>query len=174
MPKSPREPVTVAHSPGRLTAGFIKALANLLKAGAYEQVAVESLGESMKIYRAWLRAGRRKGARGLARKLADEVKQSKAHARLMAEVELRKTDAKTWLLHGPGRESPRQPGWAAAGKPPAASISTGPSLEAILAALLAALAPFPDARLAAAQALDELKASPGVQGPHPPGEMLKA
>jgi hypothetical protein len=142
----------------RLTAAMVQDIAERIKVGAFEQVAVESVGVPFEIYKRWLASGRAKKAPALYRQLADAVMQAKAHARFAAEMDLRKKDAKAWLLHGPGRESPGGAGWSATTKPGSGDTANeGPALQDVLAALLAALAPFPEARIAAATALEALK-----------------
>jgi hypothetical protein len=144
--------------PPRLTPRLIANICTRLRAGAFEQVAVESAGASYEQYQAWLRSGRRKGARGLPRQLADGVREAVAHARFMAEMDLRQSDARVWLLHGPGRDTAGQAGWGAASSPHETEGVTAAELEAewreLLAELRTALEPYPEARQAAAAAIE--------------------
>jgi hypothetical protein len=146
-----------------------------LKAGAFDHVAVESLGVPLAVYEQWLKRGQAKGARGLCRQLANGVMQARAHARFMSEMALRGKDAKTWLLSGPGRETPSRPGWTSAGKPAAGAQVEEPPLRLLelCAELLQALAPFPEARIAAAEAVERaLAAGPGNKaGKDTPGRL---
>jgi hypothetical protein len=142
----------------RLSTPLIGAICQRIKAGAFEQVAVESLGVLFGKFQGWLRRGQRPRASGLYRQLVHEVRQARGHARLMAEMQLRETDAKAWLLHGPGRDCAAQDGWGAisatsrrvmpadASDPPDHVLDLG-------AGLLQALTPFPEARAAAAEVL---------------------
>ena len=106
----------MSPKPPRLTATLIQEIATLLHGGAFEQVAVESQGVPFAVYQEWLRRGRRKGSRGLVRQLALRVMQAKADARVVPETKLREDDAKVWLLHGPGRDTPDQAGWGTAAR----------------------------------------------------------
>jgi hypothetical protein len=137
----------------RLTPALIADVCQRIKAGAFEQVAVESLGIAYARFQKWLQRGRRPRAGRLCRQLAQAVLQARAHARLMAEMQLRAEDTKAWLLSGPGRDSAAQEGWgsAAAAQRPGSTNDQGAIQEWFLefcAALLAALEPFPEARAA--------------------------
>jgi hypothetical protein len=130
----------------RLTRQFIDDLAARLKGGAYEQTAVEALGVRWQDYQAWRRRAQSAKPGSLYRLLCDCVRQSKAFARLRAELELSKSDCKAWLLHGPGREAPSRPGWSTAGKPAQGGSSDEQAkLEIVLAIVVECLAPYPDA-----------------------------
>ena len=147
----------------RLTLPLIEDICNRIKAGAFEQVAVESLDVPLEIFEAWLVKGGRKRAPLLYRRLAEGVRQARAHARLFAEVALRKEEPKIWLLHGPGRETPTRPGWGS-GSRGADPADDQDLLWELCIVLLAALAPWPEARAVAAQAI----AACGVQDPAKP------
>ena len=103
----------------KLTAETIKELGDRIKAGAFEQMAVQSLGISLETYQKWLntKGGRRNS---LPQQLRDEVMRARAHARLMAEMQLRTKEPKSWLLNGPGKPTAELPGWTSPVK--AASI----------------------------------------------------
>lgn len=88
-------------------------LCKLLRAGAYEHVAAELVGVPYRRYKRWLQQGRSKDAPETYRNFVKEVRQAKAHARFMAESELRRKQPRYWLLHGPGRETEQRPGWTA-------------------------------------------------------------
>jgi hypothetical protein len=142
-----------------LTPTLIAEVCQRIQAGAFEQVAAESLGIPYATFQDWLRRGQQPRARRLYRRLADEVRQARGHARLMAEMQLRKEDAKAWLLNGPGRASNDQEGWGAASRErqTAEKMRQADQLEAyafdLCAVLLEALTPYPEARAAAAQAV---------------------
>jgi hypothetical protein len=143
-----------------LTPELIDNICTRLKAGAFEQVAVESLGVPLAVYQMWLERGRRKGARGLYRRLAQSVMEAKAHARFAAEMNLRTEDEKTWLLNGPGRDSPGQPGWGPASRS-AAAEDAGDARALVLelaVVVLKALEPHQEIRAQVAAALDEWSA----------------
>jgi hypothetical protein len=142
----------------RLTPALIAEVCTRIKAGAFEQVAAESLGIPYATFQEWLRRGQRRRGGRLQRELAAAVLQARGQARLLAEMQLRDEDAKAWLLNGPGRETAAQAGWAGTGQ---AGRGPAPAEQAVqhrrwlelCAALLEALAPFPEARAKAADAL---------------------
>jgi hypothetical protein len=146
----------------RLSTSLIVEVCQRIKAGAFEQVAVESLGVHFATFRGWVRRGHRPRASGLCRQLVNEVRQARGHARLMAEMQLREEDAKAWLLHGPGRASAAQDGWGGIGatsrvhKPADPNESPDRVLD-LGVVLLQALTPFPEARAAAAEVLAHLQ-----------------
>jgi hypothetical protein len=94
--------------------------------------------------------------------------QAAAQARLLAETKLFEKDPKTWLKSGPGKESRGNPGWSkeVAPAPPAGgrpgNVLASPQWQALWARILAALADFPEARAALAQALQDDTVRPPV------------
>jgi hypothetical protein len=147
----------------RLSTSLIADICQRIKAGAFEQVAVESLGVPIAAFQGWVRRGQRPRAGGLCRQLVDEVRQARGHARLMAEMQLRQEDAKAWLLHGPGRDCAAQDGWAGVsavsrGHKPSAGNDWPEDVLELGAVLLEALTPFPEARVAVAEVLARLQA----------------
>jgi hypothetical protein len=144
--------------PLRLTLSLVAAVCERIKAGAFEQVAVESLGISYVKFQDWLRRGQQRRAGRLCRQLAQEVPQARAHARFIAEMRLREEDTKSWLLNGPGRQTADRDGWGSAG-------AAGREREAadkaqfraqwldLCALVLQALTPFPEARAAVVEIL---------------------
>jgi hypothetical protein len=149
-----------------LTAKIVAEICNRLKAGASERVAVESVDLAWELYQQWLDRAAKPRAGKIYRRLAREVVQAQAHARLMAEMQVRDSDAKAWLLHGPGRETASKPGWGAAAKPSEGEQADGSCklLFELCAVVLEALAGYPEARAAVAAALerfqDEQKSTP--------------
>jgi hypothetical protein len=145
----------------RLTAQLVRDLADRIKAGAFEQVAAESLGVPFEMYRTWLARGRQPRAGKLYRQLYQGVRQARAHARLMAETELRKEAPKVWLLHGPGRQTSDLPGWTSPtrarpdGEAEKLDVFRHPEVMALINAITAALAPFPEAREAVIRLLGD-------------------
>jgi hypothetical protein len=137
-----------------LTAQLILELCERIKAGAFEHVAAESLGVSQETYRDWLARGRVPEAEPLYRDLDHGARQARAHARLMAEMELRTSAPKAWLLHGPGRDTGAAPGWSAATRAPAAdkdgtlNVFAHPEIIGLLHSLGQALAPYGEAKKA--------------------------
>jgi hypothetical protein len=47
----------------------------------------------------------------------DQVRQAKAQAQILAEIEVRVNAPRFWLTRGPGREPPGSPGWSKGTKP---------------------------------------------------------
>ncbi len=104
--------------------------------------------------------------RGAARRAAARYKafraaviEASAQARVTAELACFQDDPKTWLTKGPGRETAETPGWSGVVRPVVAltdnrsvNLLTDPTSSALLTMLLAALAPYPDARRAAIDA----------------------
>jgi hypothetical protein len=145
----------------RLTAELIEAICARIKAGAYEWVAVESLGIPRFVYQEWINNARRSRRRSVYQGLAAKVMQARAQARLRAEMEVRDKDVKVWLLQGPGRETATHEGWGPAAKPAASAESTGHRvrLGELCNLVLKALGPFPEARAAVAKMLESREAS---------------
>jgi hypothetical protein len=146
----------------RLSTSLIGEICQRIKAGAFEQVAVESLGVPFAAFRGWVRRGQRRRASGLCRQLVDEVRQARGHARLMAEMQLRQEDAKAWLLHGPGRDTAAQDGWggisaASRAHKPADGNGQPDHVLVLGSVMLQALTPFPEARAALAEVLARLQ-----------------
>jgi hypothetical protein len=93
----------------------------------------------------------------------------------MAEIELCKGNPRAWLLNGPGKNSDTLPGWSAPvkGQPRPERRAANPLMEArmqaLLATLLEALAPYPEARAALAAALAGGTTGAAERGPVVPG-----
>src|SRR5579862_1552420 len=140
----------------KLTVELLDAICQRLKAGAFERVAVESLGVSWSAYRDWQDRAKRRHCPSIYRQLGGQIIQARAHARFMAEMTVCKTDPKFWLVQGPGRDSAIQEGWGT-GKTTAATAAAPHDnvlLGELFELLLTALAPFPEARAAAAAVID--------------------
>jgi hypothetical protein len=145
----------------RLTPEVQQQICAYLRAGGGPHVAAAAAGVLPEAFDEWLRRGRRPGARPRYRDFALAVAQAQAHARLAAETKVHQEKPLDWLKCGPGRETAEQQGWTAPGKP---CFGAGTADEeqvsraewfATLADLLAALAAYPDARAAAARALEQ-------------------
>jgi hypothetical protein len=146
-----------------------------IRAGGYAPVAAEAAGVPRRLFAKWLARGLKRRARGVYRAFAEAIRQAEAQARLGAEMAAYKKDALNWLKSGPGRERPRRPGWSmpVRARPGAERGAANPLLHPaaarVLAGLLQALTPFPEARAAAAAVLSE---PPGAEveqaAPSPP------
>lgn len=133
-----------------------------VQAGAFPQIAALACGIRRETFEAWVERGRRpKGHRAL-RQFVARLDAAAATARLLAEVAVHADDPKYWLKFGPGRDRPGEPGWAREVKPfledrsTTVNVLANPLISDLLTVILAALAPFPEARVAAAAAINRL------------------
>jgi hypothetical protein len=129
-----------------------------IQSGGYPRVAAEAAGVPGEVFLQWMEWGERKRAREPYRSFARAVRQAIAHGRLVAELAVHEKDPKFWLTHGPGKETAHNPGWTGEVKPANAQESadtdnTNAQWQALYTILMRALAEFPEARLAVAQAL---------------------
>jgi hypothetical protein len=131
-----------------------------IRAGGYPHVAAQAYGVAAEEFLHWLRRAGVTGGPRKVRRLVALVQEAAARARLKAEMTVYDADPRFWLRHGPGKESRQAPGWSALAKPVSdrgdggAEVLNSPEIQAILAAVTGALHPWPDARVAVAQALD--------------------
>lgn len=144
----------------KLTPEIQQHIVAFLRAGGFPEVAAEAAGVPRAVFESWLSRGEAEGARPPYRGFAIAVRQAMAQARLGAEVEARNARPLDWLRSGPGRDQPRRPGWSG----PAKAGSSGeagpptlrhPEIQALLATILEALEPFPEARAAVVRALEK-------------------
>jgi hypothetical protein len=148
----------MAREHSRPTDEIVQAITSYIRAGGYAHVAAEAAGVPRPVFESWLRRGQEKGARTDLRHFAGAVRQARAQARLTAEIAAFKAKPIDWLRSGPGKETADVPGWTGNVKAGAASGSAsglGPEAQALIAAILDALAPFPEVRTVLAQALIE-------------------
>jgi hypothetical protein len=130
-----------------------------IQSGGYPLVAAEAAGVPGEVFLQWLHWGKSKGAREPYLGFARGVRQAVAHGRLVAELAVYAKDPKYWLTHGPGKETAHSPGWTGEVRPSGAPDATGPTASSepqwqnLYAVLMRALAEFPEARLAVAEAL---------------------
>lgn len=135
-------------------------IAAFLRAGAFLRVAVEAAGVDWNDYRRWLTAGNSEEATSQPQQFRREVRRAQAQGRLRAETEVFQKQPLQWLKHGPGRQRPGHPGWAAL--PRSASRSRGarrlldvPANQRLFARLLAAVEQEPHVRARLAEVLEE-------------------
>jgi hypothetical protein len=146
----------------KLTAEIEDRILVWIRNGAFPHLAAEAEGVPQEVFESWLARGSQKRASRRYRDFARNVRKAIAVGRIRAEIRVLEKDPKLWLLSGPGKERSDCPGWTATVKSVPrrdagpANLFADPAGVALVAALLAALAPFPDARRAAAQALDGL------------------
>ena len=149
----------------QLTPRLLERICAFIRAGAYPLEAAEAAGVPAAVFRRWLaRSGRRR--RGPLAMLAPAVCEALATARVFAETTVFKENPLAWLKHGPGKESADRPGWSALararspqdGRP--ADDLLNPQLQEYFAAILRALAPYPEARVTVAAALADKQPDP--------------
>ncbi len=135
-----------------------KAIVAAIRAGSYDWVSAEANGVSRTAFRDWVKRGERDGEEPFL-SFARDVRTARSQARLSAEIEVRKDQPFNWLRFGPGRERDDEPGWTESREVKhSGSVDLIHSQEwlQISTAVEAALAPFPDARLAVVAALRTL------------------
>jgi hypothetical protein len=156
----------MAKAGRRLTPALEEQILGYIRAGGYPHVAAEAAGVSQDRFADWLERGRQPNAREPYRSFARHVSQAAAQARLKAEIEARDKDPRFWLRYGPGRETPDSPGWTGQVKPTAgaargtADVLTSPEWGQAWFVILSALESFPEARAAAAEAMNRLEPAP--------------
>jgi hypothetical protein len=137
-------------------------LLDYVQAGAYAQVAAESAGISRDTLEAWLNRGRKKNAPRPLRAFVARFEAAAAKARLLAETAVFQNDPRFWLKFGPGKDKPGVPGWSGEVKPlietnnTTVNVLANPVIADLLTVILAALEAFPEARIAAAAAINSL------------------
>jgi hypothetical protein len=146
-----------------LTAGLEARILVWIRSGAFPHAAAAAEGVAPAVFERWLALGTRTAPRPVRRyrEFAGNVLRAAGLARVRAEIKLLEKDAKVWLLSGPGRDRAGYPGWSSAVKavpPPddrTGSLLADPVLAGQVEKLLLALTPFPEARKAAAAALQD-------------------
>jgi len=140
-------------TPRKPTAALTKEVAAFIRRGGYPHMAAEAAGIPVPVFEVWLKRAEQPRASSAYRLFAAEVRKAQAHARILAEVELFQSDPKTWLKSGPGRDQVDSPGWSTTAPPAdhtpvAVNLVFDSALRDLWAALLDAVAPFPEARAA--------------------------
>ena len=85
-----------------------------IRDGAYDWVAAESAGIGVTTFFRWIQQGAEDATAGRAtayRDFRDAVRRAQADARRETEVRVRKEEPLAWLMKGPGRDKPGEPGW---------------------------------------------------------------
>jgi hypothetical protein len=95
-----------------LTESLRNKILGAVRAGAYPHVAAEAFGVPKRTFEDWLARGDREGSEEAYTQFARDTREASSVARLLVEAELYKNDPKTWLVHGPGRETSERPGWS--------------------------------------------------------------
>ncbi len=141
--------------PTLLTPEVHRAIVAAIRAGSFDWIAAEANGIDRETFKLWMRTGKKTQQEPYVSFVRD-VRAARAQARLSAEIEIRKDQPFNWLRYGPGRERDDAPGWTESKEVRhSGSFAVVQSDEwlRIAAALDQALAPFPEARLAVAVAL---------------------
>jgi hypothetical protein len=152
------------------TADVQQRICAFIRAGGFPRVAAEAAGVPARVFERWLRRGRTKRAPDVYRAFAAAVAEARAQARLAAELQVFDKRPLDWLKCGPGRETHTDPGWASAPKPVVGDAAAGdlsqlPEVLAVFQKLLEALAPFPEARVVAAEVITAARVSPRHRQP---------
>jgi hypothetical protein len=134
-------------------------ICSYIRAGGFPQIAAEAAGIPAKVFDRWMRYGQAKRPLPLYRDFLQAVRQAQAHARLIAETQALHESPLTWLKSGPGKETARLRGWTSPIKPTTPKRKQGgmsdERLWEFMTCLLNALTPFPEARMAASDALEK-------------------
>jgi hypothetical protein len=149
-------------TPCRLTPELEERILAAIRAGGFPHVAAAAFGVPPRLFRKWLRRGRKRKSPAYEA-FANNVTQAHATARLNAEMLTHQKDPKLWLRAGAGKETPGAPGWTTFARPQARRAGgdnplSSPAVLRLLAAVKAALTSFPDAL----QAVVEVMASEGI------------
>src|SRR5262245_1528001 len=142
----------------QLTPEIQRQICGFILSGTFPHVAAEAAGVPQKVFERWMKWGRAARPVPLYRDFYEAVCQAQAQARLVAENHAFTHATITWLKSGPGKETARAPGWTSPVRPrPLPEVPRQMSvdrLQTLITVLLTALKPFPEARAAAADALD--------------------
>jgi hypothetical protein len=141
-----------------MTLGMRSQIVAGIRAGGYPHVSAEAWSMPVRVFDDWLKRGAAPRARKPYAEFAEAVREAEAQARLRAEIEVHQAEPKTWLEHGPGRDTADRPGWsapvrAAARSPQGRNALLDGELMSLFQTVLQALAPFPEARAQVAAAL---------------------
>lgn len=147
----------MARSRTLLTPQLQHDIVSYIRGGGFPAVAAEAAGVPLVEFEEWMTRGERRRAPQRYRELVRAVRQAHAQVRLSCEVEVRQCKPLDWLLHGPGRDDARLPGWGAMIRPHT-NRGGDPSLnqaavQQFLDHLNRLLAPWPDARRAVAEGM---------------------
>jgi hypothetical protein len=136
----------------RLAAETERLILAAIRAGGYPASAAISAGIDRRRFARWLKKGRQQKP-GWIRRLANQVDQAEAQARVRAEIDVREKDVKFWLRHGPAKQA-WVPGGKRKRKTDAQQLNS--AFFGLLARAYEVLQPFPDARQVLAKAFDQL------------------
>jgi len=83
----------------------------LIRLGAYAYIVAEAAGINSSTWNAWLAKGAESEPGTIHRKFHDDVMRAQSRARMLAELEVKRSDPKFWLTRGPGKARLGRPGW---------------------------------------------------------------
>lgn len=135
-----------------LTEPLAKKIVAAINKGTYPPIAAQAHGVDAATLARWLRTGRAKKAKNPYRSFALRVDKATAQARAKAEAKAWEKNPLAWLKHHPDLTHQAAPTWAG---PTDDGPTTAEDHQKLLAAILHALTPYPDARQAVANALQE-------------------
>jgi hypothetical protein len=162
--------VGVRH-PGRatlLTPDLAQKILRYIREGAFAWIAAEANGVSRTTFWEWVARGEGQDPdrpqTPFYAEFAAQVREAQAEARYSAEVEVKRGEPLNWLMKGPGRDRPGEPGWASPSdtRQTEAVQGSGPTWAqwaALQAQLLAILLKYPDVHQAAAQAFQQVRSA---------------
>ena len=110
-------------------------LLSYIRAGGYDWVSAEAAGISHRTFIRWMQQGNEDDAAGLDTVFCQfwrKVRHAHAEARLAREVEVAQDEPLAWLMKGPGRERPGEPGWSS-GDGDNAAVVTAIQIEVVYA-----------------------------------------
>lgn len=93
--------------PSLLSPEVTRDICAAIRAGAFPWVAAAMHHVHPTTFKGWM-----KDPRPAYTEFQEAVRQATAQARVVAEIEVKKSDPKFWLTKGPGRERPDEPGWS--------------------------------------------------------------
>jgi hypothetical protein len=86
-------------------------IVELLRSGAYENIAAQAAGVGLRTFYRWVSRGEADPDDPLYGPFAADVAQARAEARSVAEVRVHQERPEVWLTKGPGRSRQGRPGW---------------------------------------------------------------
>jgi hypothetical protein len=133
-----------------------------IRAGAYPFVAAEAFGVPKRLFDKWLSQANQASRRPRFRWFANRAREAAAVARLLIETAIYKEDPKTWLIHGPGRETGERPGWSVSVKPAdeTAEFTNAlcvPEIMRLLNKIIETVQRFPEARDAVTKMVNDFQ-----------------
>jgi hypothetical protein len=148
-----------AHRKTKLTPEVQQKIVDAILEGAYDWVAARAAGIHKDTFYFWLQRG--EAGESPYSDFSDAIDHARAVARRGAEAAVKQDDPLSWLMKGPGRERPGEPGWASPSdtRQTEAVQGSGPTWAqwaALQAQLLAILLKYPDVHQAAAQAFQQV------------------